>query len=103
MVVQEQYSGSKTLTLIHYQTEGRHRHIFSCPIQFRYINVTLLLQPDGPTAEQWDDPEEFAEEQTLIGKVIHLLKAEASPDQQYQILSNARYKLQALGIFSLKL
>ena len=68
-----------------------------------FLKSNLLLQPDGPTAEQWDDPEEFAEEQTLIGKVIHLLKAEASPDQQYQILSNARYKLQALGIFSLKL
>ena len=50
----------------------------------------LELQPDGPTAAQWDDPEEFAEEQTLIGKVIHLLKADSSPDQQYQILSNAR-------------
>lgn len=48
------------------------------------------FQPDGPTAEHWDDPEEFAEEQTLIGKVIHLLRADCNPDQQYQIMSNAR-------------
>ena len=40
---------------------------------------------------KWDDPEEFAEEQSLMGKVVHLLKAaESDPDQQYQILSMAR-------------
>ncbi len=47
-------------------------------------------QEDGPKPEQWDDQEEFAEEQSLMGKVIHLLKASESADMQYQILSSAR-------------
>ena len=54
------------------------------------LTTFISFQPDGPSAEHWDDPEEFAEEQTLIGKVIHLLKSDQNPDQQYQILSNAR-------------
>merc|ERR1719210_2638835 len=54
-------------------------------------------QEDGPTPDKWDDAEEFAEEQSLMGKVVHLLKAEAKqPDQQYQILSVAR-KMFGLG------
>ena len=47
-------------------------------------------QEDGPTPEKWDDQEEFAEEQSLMGKVVHLLKADSDADQQYQILSMAR-------------
>lgn len=50
----------------------------------------VVDQEDGPTPDQWDDQEEFAEEQTSMGKLIHLLKAQDDPDQQYQILSGAR-------------
>ena len=32
-------------------------------------------QPDGPTANEWDDPEEFVEEQGLMGRVIHMLRS----------------------------
>lgn len=46
-------------------------------------------QEDGPKAEQWEDPDEFAEEQGLMGRLIHLLVS-SEPDQQYQILSTAR-------------
>ena len=33
-------------------------------------------QSDGPNSNEWDDPEEFVEEQGLMGRVIHLLRAE---------------------------
>ena len=33
-------------------------------------------QTDGPNSNEWDDPEEFVEEQGLMGRVIHLLRAE---------------------------
>ena len=58
-------------------------------------------QEDGPTPDKWDDQEEFAEEQSLMGKVVHLLKADSDPDQQYQILSMAR-KHFGLGMISYK-
>ena len=54
------------------------------------LSPLIQNQEDGPTPDQWDDPEEFLEEQALMGKIIHMLKAEDDPDQQYQILSNAR-------------
>lgn len=47
-------------------------------------------QEDGPTPEKWDDMDEFAEEQSLMGKIVHVLRSEDNLDQQYQILSNAR-------------
>ena len=49
-------------------------------------------QSDGPTANEWEDPEEFVEEQGLMGRVIHLLRS-PNPDMQYQILSCARKHL----------
>ena len=47
-------------------------------------------QEDGPKAENWDDPEEFAEEQGLMGRLVHLLTSEEDPDIHYQILSVSR-------------
>ena len=32
-------------------------------------------QEDGPTPDKWDDQDEFVEEQALMGKVVHMLKA----------------------------
>ena len=55
-----------------------------------------LPQEDGPKAGEWDDPEEFAEEQGLMGRLIHLLVS-SDPDQQYNILSTARKHFGAGG------
>ena len=61
--------------------------------QMCQIVVGLTLPPcnqdDGPKAGEWEDPEEFAEEQGLMGRLIHLL-ASPDPDMQYNILSTAR-------------
>eukprot|EP00094_Tigriopus_californicus_P003870 TCALIF_03725-PA protein Name:"Similar to Vps35 Vacuolar protein sorting-associated protein 35 (Mus musculus)" AED:0.12 eAED:0.12 QI:124/0.92/0.85/1/0.92/0.92/14/130/936 len=46
-------------------------------------------QEDGPKVEDWDDPEEFLEEQSLMGRLVHLLVSN-DPDQQYLILNVAR-------------
>ncbi|KAJ1527070.1 hypothetical protein ONE63_008611 [Megalurothrips usitatus] len=51
-------------------------------------------QPDQPHEEE--DPEDFAEEQGLVGRLIHHLKSDV-PDQQYLILSAARKHLGAGG------
>ena len=42
------------------------------------LNVLAPLaedQSDGPTANEWDDPEEFVEEQGLMGRLIHMLRS----------------------------
>ena len=43
------------------------------------LNVLAPLaedQTDGPNSNEWDDPEEFVEEQGLMGRVIHMLRSE---------------------------
>merc|ERR1719412_2461417 len=58
--------------------------------QILTLTSTLVAdQDDGPKAGEWEDPEEFAEEQGLMGRLIHLL-ASPDPDMQYNILSTAR-------------
>lgn len=42
-------------------------------------------QPDQPADEP--DPEDFAEEQSLVGRFIHLLHSD-DPDQQYLVGSS---------------
>lgn len=51
-------------------------------------------QPDQPNIEE--DPEDFAEEQGLLGRLIHHFKSETA-DQQYMILSAARKHFSAGG------
>lgn len=51
------------------------------------VSPLVQDQPDQPAVEE--DPEDFAEEQGLLGRLIHHLKSE-TPDQQYMILSAAR-------------
>lgn len=51
-------------------------------------------QPDQPNVEE--DPEDFAEEQGLLGRLIHHFKSD-TPDQQYMILSAARKHFSAGG------
>lgn len=60
------------------------------------LMVTSLVQdqPDQPNIEE--DPEDFAEEQGLLGRLIHHFKSE-TPDQQYMILSAARKHFSAGG------
>ncbi|XP_012265387.1 vacuolar protein sorting-associated protein 35 isoform X4 [Athalia rosae] len=51
------------------------------------VSPLVQDQPDQPTVEE--DPEDFAEEQGLLGRLIHHFKSETA-DQQYMILSAAR-------------
>ncbi|ELR54309.1 Vacuolar protein sorting-associated protein 35 [Bos mutus] len=51
-------------------------------------------QPDQPVEEP--EPEDFADEQSLVGRFIHLLRSE-DPDQQYLILNTARKHFGAGG------
>jgi len=55
-------------------------------------------QTDGPTAEAMknEDPEEFGEEQSLMGRLVHTLRSD-SADQQYLVLSSARKHFAAGG------
>ncbi|UYV66973.1 VPS35 [Cordylochernes scorpioides] len=46
-------------------------------------------QEDQPTGQPEQDPEDFAEEQVLVGKLVNLMVAD-TPDQQYLILKTAR-------------
>ncbi|XP_044735777.1 vacuolar protein sorting-associated protein 35 isoform X2 [Chrysoperla carnea] len=52
------------------------------------ISTLICDQKDQPPA-QMEDPEDFMEEQSLLGRFIHLLKSD-NADQQYLILSIAR-------------
>ncbi|XP_075218670.1 vacuolar protein sorting 35 isoform X2 [Lycorma delicatula] len=60
------------------------------------IMIAPLIQdqPDQPPGEE--DPEDFAEEQGLLGRFIHHLKSD-TPDQQYLLLSMARKHFGAGG------
>ncbi|XP_059480896.1 vacuolar protein sorting-associated protein 35 isoform X1 [Neocloeon triangulifer] len=51
------------------------------------IDSMIQDQSDQPSSEE--DPDDFAEEQGLLGRFIHHLKSEV-PDQQYLILTAAR-------------
>lgn len=46
------------------------------------VSTLIQDQPDQPTDDP--DPEDFAEEQSLVGRFIHLLHSE-DPDQQYLV------------------
>lgn len=46
------------------------------------VSTLIQDQPDQPTEDP--DPEDFAEEQSLVGRFIHLLHSE-DPDQQYLV------------------
>lgn len=46
------------------------------------VSTLIQDQPDQPADEP--DPEDFAEEQSLVGRFIHLLHSD-DPDQQYLV------------------
>jgi len=55
-------------------------------------------QDDGPPPEEWDDPEEFSEEQSLVARLVLLFRADlGDPDMQYRILHSASKRLQQGG------
>ncbi|KAL4613614.1 vacuolar protein sorting-associated protein 35 [Arapaima gigas] len=58
------------------------------------VSTLIQDQPDQPAEDP--DPEDFAEEQSLVGRFIHLLRSE-DPDQQYLILNTARKHFGAGG------
>ncbi|XP_040185397.1 vacuolar protein sorting-associated protein 35 [Rana temporaria] len=58
------------------------------------VSTLIQDQPDQPAEDP--DPEDFAEEQSLVGRFIHLLRSD-DPDQQYLILNTARKHFGAGG------
>lgn len=46
--------------------------------------VSVLVQDQNDQPEMEDDPEDFAEEQGIMGRFIHLLFAE-DPNQQFLV------------------
>ncbi|XP_072135753.1 vacuolar protein sorting-associated protein 35 isoform X2 [Mobula birostris] len=58
------------------------------------VSTLIQDQPDQPAEDP--DPEDFAEEQSLVGRFIHLFQSE-DPDQQYLILNSARKHFGAGG------
>ncbi|XP_011303901.1 vacuolar protein sorting-associated protein 35 isoform X1 [Fopius arisanus] len=58
------------------------------------VSPLVQDQPDQPTIEE--DPEDFAEEQGFLGRLIHHFKSDTA-DQQYMILSAARKHFSAGG------
>ncbi|XP_071813758.1 vacuolar protein sorting-associated protein 35-like [Apostichopus japonicus] len=67
-------------------------HKTQIPLQEQVDQILLLVAPlvqDQVDQPAEDDPEEFAEDQSLMGRFLNLLEAE-SADQQYLILTAAR-------------
>ena len=52
------------------------------------VSTLIQDQPDQPVEDP--DPEDFADEQSLVGRFIHLLRSE-DPDQQYLVWVNSYY------------
>jgi len=59
--------------------------------------VSPLIQDQSDQPEAEEDPEDFAEEQGMVGRFIHLLVAE-DPDQQYLVYTFSKcFVLEILG------
>lgn len=84
------YEGRKTMGC--YLVNNAIEQNTKIPTQEQVDQILLLVAPlvqDQVDQPQDEDPEEFAEEQSLMGRFINLLEAE-TPDQQYLILTAAR-------------
>ena len=55
---------------------------------FKLLSPLIKDQADQPTEPP--DPEDFEEEQWLMGRLVHLLRA-PQPDQQYLVRSPCNY------------
>lgn len=54
------------------------------------VSTLIQDQPDQPVEDP--DPEDFADEQSLVGRFIHLLRSD-DPDQQYLVWVISYYNL----------
>lgn len=54
------------------------------------VSTLIQDQPDQPVEDP--DPEDFADEQSLVGRFIHLLRSD-DPDQQYLVWVVSYYNL----------
>ncbi|RDD47706.1 Vacuolar protein sorting-associated protein 35 [Trichoplax sp. H2] len=61
---------------------------------FELLDPLIKDQPDQPN--EGEDPDEFAEEQGLMGRLINVLHSD-TPDQQFRILNTARKHLGSGG------
>lgn len=60
------------------------------------VSTLIQDQPDQPAEDP--DPEDFADEQGLVGRFIHLLRSD-DPDQQYLVRNISQYMVIAkLGL-----
>lgn len=86
------YTGRKQIALYLIQNALDNETYIPTPEQVEtilsMISTLVCDQKDQPPA-QMEDPDEFTDEQSLLGRFIHLLKSDES-DQQYLILSTAR-------------
>lgn len=57
------------------------------------VSTLIQDQPDQPVEDP--DPEDFADEQSLVGRFIHLLRSD-DPDQQYLVWFNSYLTLHQL-------
>ncbi|CAL8109830.1 unnamed protein product [Orchesella dallaii] len=65
-------------------------------VDFMLGLISSLIQDQADQPTETPDPEDFAEEQSLLGRFLHLLVSE-DPDEQYLILNTARRHLGAGG------
>jgi len=89
------YHGRKTLSVYLINNALNSDTYINTPEQvdtvLTMISTLVEDQADQPAIED-EDPEDFADEQGLLGRFIHHLKSDV-PDQQYLILSTARKHL----------
>ncbi|XP_030831126.1 vacuolar protein sorting-associated protein 35 [Strongylocentrotus purpuratus] len=84
------YEGRKTISA--YIVNNAIDNNLPVPSQEQVDQILTLVAPlvkDQPDQPEEEDPEDFAEEQGLMGRFINLLQAEDA-DQQYLILNTAR-------------
>lgn len=92
------YEGRKTMAvyLINNALENETLIGTSEQIDFMLGLINPLIQDQADQPAESPDPEDFAEEQSLLGRFLHLLASD-DPDEQYIILNTARRHLGAGG------
>jgi len=92
------YEGRKTIALYvinnALENETKIGNAESADTLLGLISSLVQDQADQPATPQ--DPEDFADEQSLLGRFLHLLQSD-DPDEQYIILNTARRHFGAGG------
>ncbi|CAH1715227.1 unnamed protein product [Aphis gossypii] len=85
------YTGRKTIAIYLLQNAVQCRTMIpsveQTEIVLTMVSPLVKDQPDQPVGEE--DPEDFAEEQSLLGRFVHHMKAD-EPDLQFKILMAER-------------